>query len=152
MCCKTILESKRAIIIQERAQACNIDSKRRSGGYCAIALQQRLLQHIPPESGHSRRIQVDIWVRVYGVYALVSDCFERDDIPASHRVQKVRPLVHHGSAFSEIFCPIVCSTNLVPNARDSPCGSLSPAIANRNWLLQKQELMFAIAVYVLSSG
>ena len=36
-------------------QACNIDSKLDSVGfhYCAIALQQRVLQHIPSESGHS---------------------------------------------------------------------------------------------------
>jgi hypothetical protein len=60
MCCKTIFAVKQAIMIQERMQARNIDSKYRSVGfnYCAIALQQRVLQHIPPESGHWRQSNV----------------------------------------------------------------------------------------------
>ena len=43
---KLFLRSKRAIMIQKRMQARNIDSMRRSVGfdYCAIALQQRVLQ------------------------------------------------------------------------------------------------------------
>jgi hypothetical protein len=42
-------------LIQGRIQARNIDSRQRSIGFdiCAIAAQQRVLQHIPLESGHS---------------------------------------------------------------------------------------------------
>src|SRR5678816_3901693 len=45
----------RAILIQDQTKMSNVDSPHRSIGfdYCAIAMRQRVLQHIPPESGHS---------------------------------------------------------------------------------------------------
>jgi hypothetical protein len=54
---KLFCRPKWAILIQGRMQTRNIDSRRRSIGfyYCAIAAQQRVLQHNPPKSGHSKR-------------------------------------------------------------------------------------------------
>src|SRR5512143_3205137 len=51
---KLFSRPNRATLIQERTQTRNIDSKRRSVGFdcCALAMQRRLLQHNPPESGH----------------------------------------------------------------------------------------------------
>ena len=45
----------RAILIQDQTKMSNVDSPHRSIGfdYCAIAMRQRVLQHIPPKSGHS---------------------------------------------------------------------------------------------------
>ena len=44
----------RAILIQDQTKMSNVDSPHRSIGfdYCAIAMRQRVLQHIPPKSGH----------------------------------------------------------------------------------------------------
>src|SRR5512143_907379 len=54
---KLFSRPNRATLIQERTQTRNIDSKRRSVGFdcCALAMQRRLLQHNPPETGHVQR-------------------------------------------------------------------------------------------------
>ena len=46
----------RAILIQDQTKMSNVDLPHRPIGfdYCAIAMRQRVLQHILPESGHSR--------------------------------------------------------------------------------------------------
>jgi hypothetical protein len=51
---KLFSRPKRAILIQGQAQTRIIDSKHRSIGfdYCVFAVQQRVLQHNPPNSGH----------------------------------------------------------------------------------------------------
>jgi hypothetical protein len=48
----------RAILIQDQTKMSNVDSPHRSIGfdYCAIAMRQRVLQHIPPNSGPSVRL------------------------------------------------------------------------------------------------
>jgi hypothetical protein len=45
----------RATLIQYQLPTRNIDSKARLPrfDYCSLAVQRRVLQHIPPESGHS---------------------------------------------------------------------------------------------------
>jgi hypothetical protein len=45
----------RATLIQRLTKMSNVDSPHRliGFGYCAIAMRQRVLQHISPESGHS---------------------------------------------------------------------------------------------------
>jgi len=44
----------RATLIQDQTKTSNVDSPRRPIGFdcCVIAMRQRVLQHIPPQSGH----------------------------------------------------------------------------------------------------
>ena len=47
----------RAILIQDQTKMSNVDSPHRPIGfdYCAIAMRQRVLQHIHPDNGHYRK-------------------------------------------------------------------------------------------------
>ena len=42
-------------------------------------------------------------------------CFgrERNDVPTAQGIQVVSPMKHHGAAFAEVFCTIVCSAHRV---------------------------------------
>src|SRR4029453_168258 len=84
----------------------NVDSSRRPPGFdcCALAMQQRVLQHIPPDSGHVRCTSLGLLWAKSGHQVLII-CKTDIPMPTANKAMAIAKAISQRRICGSMFCP-----------------------------------------------